>query len=130
MSTPIRVSPVPPGYDPKWELQLQQQVALLGARWATDRLTPVTGFTHTVPPNNGLCLLTPAGALATGTVTLPAAITDGFEQTILSTFAVTTLTVAANTGQTVQGTVVFALAANVAVRFRYLAATTTWYRMN
>lgn len=113
----------------RWFRTLQSAVAKLAQSWAYETLTPTTGFSHQIPNNTGLCLLTPAGGLAAGTVTLPANVLDGFEQTIAASQAVTALTVAPASGQTIVGTTSFTLSAGVRVVFRYTAAAKVWYRL-
>lgn len=113
----------------KWLLLAQQAVNRLGASRAYEVLTPVTGFAHTIPKATGVCLLTPAGVLATGTITLPAQASDGFQQELLSSQTVTALTVAASSGQTIVGSTAFALSAGVKVVYFFVASTSTWYKM-
>lgn len=113
----------------RWFQQVAAAIVSLASARSYEVLVPATGFSHTIPVNTGLCLLTPAGALATGTLVLPAKALDGFEQQILSTQTVTTLTVSPSVGQTITGTAVFALAAGVQAVFRWRGDTAVWYRM-
>ena len=137
MPVPINLPGVPlasgaqalPAVMTSWLRQVQQAINALGAQRAYAAYTPVTGFSQLIPVNTGLCLLTPAGALATGTVTLPATAADGFEQQILSTQTVATLTVAPSSGQTIVGTASLTLTAGVQIVYRYSASAKTWYRM-
>ena len=113
----------------KWLTLLRQVVNGIANTCAYDTFVPVTGFSHTIASGNGMCLLLPAGTLAAGTITLPAQSPDGFQQAIASPQTVTSLTVAANSGQTIVGTTVFALTAGSEVIFMWVAAAKTWYRI-
>jgi hypothetical protein len=90
--------------------------------------TPTTGFTFTVPARTSVVILTPAGTLATGTLTLPAAPVDGQRVELLCSATVTALTVAANAGQTLSGTVTTCTASAGHI-WRYRATNTTWYTL-
>ena len=76
-------------------------------------------------PNTWL-ILTPTGAFAAGTVTLPANPVDGQRAVVNCTQAVTTLTVSGN-GRTVTGAPT-TLAANAFFEMRYSATLNAWYR--
>ncbi|MGH7174939.1 MAG: hypothetical protein ACREGR_01100, partial [Minisyncoccia bacterium] len=89
---------------------------------------PVTGFSLTIGAGIDNLILDPAGTLATGTVTMPAAPLDGQRVTIASSHIVTTLTVQGNTGQTLDGTIT-SIAANGFATWIYLATPATWYRV-
>ena len=71
------------------------------------------------------CHLTPAGTLATYTVTMPPNPIDKLELRISSTQTLTALTIAPGAGQTVAGAAT-SLAANTSVTYRYLLASTSW----
>lgn len=86
---------------------------------------PVTGFSITIGANVGKLILQPAGTLASGTITMPAAPIDGQEVAVASTAAVTALTMAANTGQTLLGGLT-TIAANGFGKWTYSAGT--WFR--
>ena len=90
--------------------------------------TPVTGFAITIASGIGPLLLNPAGTLASGTVTMPAAPIDGQIVRLGSTQAVTTLSVAANTGQTINGAIT-TIAANGFATWIYAAGITKWMRI-
>jgi hypothetical protein len=92
------------------------------------KTVPVTGFSATIGNGINFLILTPAGTLATGTVIMPASPQDGQEVAISSSQAITTLTINGNTGQTVAGAPT-TFAANGFCRFKYVLATTTWYRI-
>lgn len=87
----------------------------------------VTGFTRVLPNNIGCAIFTPAGTLAAGTVTLPAAPVDNQVVTIMSTAIITALTLNAGTASIVGNTT--ALAANVQVAYIYRKSNTTWYKL-
>ena len=100
---------------------------------AYSQQTPVTAFSITVGAGVSRLMLTPAGTLATGTITLPAAPVDGQEVCIFDTQTQTALTLSANTGQTISNAVT-ALTANTRVCYVYAGTTANagtaanWYR--
>jgi hypothetical protein len=83
---------------------------------------PTTGFSYTIPANQAFTQLTPAGTLASGTITLPAVSPQGGRIEIMSTQTITSLTVSAPSGYTIQGAAVTTLAANGTLAYR-LAGT-------
>lgn len=89
---------------------------------------PVTGFALTIANGIQALVLNPAGTLAAGTVTLPAAPIDGGTVIISTTQTITALTISPNTGQTVADAPA-TLGIGGAVRFLYNATTATWYRI-
>lgn len=133
MPTPVNLPPLR-GIDPAgplapWARLLPQLINRLGEARAYEKLVPVNGFAHTIPVATGLCLMTPAGALATGTLTLPAQASDGFQQELVTLQPIAALTIAANAGQTIVGATVFALAARVKVVYFFEASSSTWYEI-
>jgi hypothetical protein len=68
----------------------------------------------------------PAGTLATGTITMPAAPADGMTITFSSTRTITALTVNANTGQSIVSAPTV-LPANQVGAYVYRLSNTTWY---
>lgn len=101
---------------------------------ATTFITPGTGFNYAIPApvsQNQWILIQPAGALATGTVTLPlnTATPDGTEVTISTTQDIAAMTIAINGAAQIYGTVT-TLAAGAAVTFRYYQASNSWYNLN
>jgi hypothetical protein len=95
---------------------------------AYSRQVPATGFNITVANSVSYLILDPAGTLATGTVKMPVTPIDGHEVTVSSSQIVTSLTVSANTGQTMDGTIT-TFAANGFAKWKYALAVTTWYRV-
>lgn len=85
-----------------------------------------TGFSYTFAAGTTTLIANPAGTLATGTVTMPAAPGDGMVVTIESTQQITALTVAANTGQSLVGAPT-QLVPNQPLSFIYRLTNTTWY---
>ncbi|HWY33501.1 MAG TPA: hypothetical protein VNX68_02570, partial [Nitrosopumilaceae archaeon] len=81
-----------------------------------------------IPNNCSWECLTPAGTIATFTTTMPAAPVDKQDLYISTTNTITTWTLLANTGQTVNG-VPTTLLANTSVHYRYNLPTTTWFRL-
>ena len=98
---------------------------------ATNLYVPATGFSIAVPTpvsQQQWVLLQPAGALASGTVTLPlnTSTADGTEVLITTTQTITALTIGANGAANVFGSVT-TLAAGAAVRLRFYLSTNSWY---
>lgn len=89
--------------------------------------TPVAGFSYTVPDQQLFTAFTPAGVLATGTVTLPQNVPQGSRVQIMSTQTITALTIAAPSGYTLAGTAVTALAGNATVA--WILNGTVFYRV-
>jgi hypothetical protein len=87
-----------------------------------------TGFSYTFAAGTTTLIANPAGTLATGTVTMPAAPGDGMVITIESTQQITALTVAANTGQSLVGGPT-QLIPNQPLSYVYRLSNTTWYPM-
>jgi hypothetical protein len=80
----------------------------------------VTG--STINMQTGKLVFNLAAAIATTTVNLPLNPPDGADAEIsnsVSTFALTALTVAANTGDSLSGTAIAALASGATARYRY-----------
>jgi hypothetical protein len=99
-----------------------------GVLQAYDFQVLTTGFSYTFAAGTQTLIANPAGTLATGTITMPAAPVDGMTITITTTQQITALTIAGNTGQSIGGTQVSSMAANSALSFVYRLGNTTWYR--
>ena len=100
---------------------------------ATNLYTPGTGFNITVPTPTSeqqWMLLQPAGALASGTITLPlnTGVPDGTTVLITSTQNITSLTIALNGAAALFGTV-SDLGAGMAIAFRFYQPTNSWYQI-
>ena len=93
-----------------------------------DYQVPTTGFTYTFAAGTTVLVMNPAGTLATGTITMPAAPADGMTITFSSTKQITALTLAGN-GATIVSSVT-ALNANQTVAYIYRLSNTTWYPYN
>lgn len=116
-------------YSDVWDSAQNRPVALPGRDDTIDLVSsPLTSGSHAVADFTSWCHLTPAGTLATYTVTMPPNPGDKQELLISSTAALTALTVSPNSGQTIDAAPT-TLAAHGAVRFKYLAATTQWVRL-
>lgn len=87
--------------------------------------TPATGFAILIGDTVGRLLLNPAGALATGTITLPANPKDGQVCKIKSSLAVAALTLNPSAGQTIADPLT-ALVAGQMYEFTYVASVTKW----
>jgi hypothetical protein len=90
--------------------------------------TPTTGFALTLADGILTQILTPAGTLATGTITMPANPYDGQRVTLASTQQVTAVTHNPNTGQTLRGALT-TIAADGHATWHYVSSTATWYRV-
>jgi hypothetical protein len=94
--------------------------------------TPATGFTITIGNSVYTLILEPAGALLTGTITMPAAPVDGQVVRVTCTQNITTLTVSPNAGQSIKNAptgFTTSLTGDQGYEFIYRAANTTWYRL-
>jgi hypothetical protein len=94
-----------------------------------DYQVPTTGFTYTFAAGTTVLVMNPAGTLATGTITMPAAPADGMTITFSSTQTITALTVSANTGQSIVSAATV-LPARQATTYVYRLSNTTWYPMS
>lgn len=88
---------------------------------------PVTGFAITIPSGVEALILNPAGALATGALTLPSSPLDGQSVRISSSQAVTALTVGA--GAATVNNSPTAMTAATPFGFIYVASAATWFRI-
>ena len=108
----------------------QQQFA--SPTFATQAVTPTTGFSIAVQQvsSNTWLLLTPAGTLATGTITLPlnSVTPDGQELLVTSTQVITALSVSLNGAAAANGFPT-TLAANGSFRMRFYQPANSWYRV-
>jgi hypothetical protein len=93
---------------------------------AYDYQVLTTGFSYTFAAGTQVLVINPAGTLATGTITMPAAPSDGMTITVESTQEITALTFNGNTGQTVIGKPV-QLIPNQPLSWVYRSTGTTWY---
>lgn len=94
--------------------------------------TPTTGFSITIGNNIQTLILDPAGALLTGTITMPPTPGDGQVVRITCTQNITTLTVAANAGQSIKNAptgFTTSLTGDQGYEFIYRLANTTWFRL-
>lgn len=90
--------------------------------------SPATGFAITIANNTTTLILTPAGVLASGTVTMPAAPADKQVVQFSTSQVITALTVAPNGGQSILNA---PTTANPGQGFSWIynLATTTWLRL-
>lgn len=95
----------------------------------TTLIVPITGFTHTISDSTNILVLKPTGTLATGTITMPASPVDNQVVRIASTQVITSLTMNANTGQTLKGGLT-TIGVNGFGSWVYKTSTTTWYRIS
>ena len=94
-----------------------------------DYQVSTTGFSYTFAAGTTVLVMNPAGTLATGTITMPAAPADGMTITFSSTQTITALTVNANTGQSIVSAATV-LPARQATTYVYRLSNTTWYPMS
>jgi hypothetical protein len=87
-----------------------------------------TAFTYTFAAGTTVLVINPAGTLATGTITFPAAPVDGMTVTFSSTQTITALTLAGN-GKTIVSAATI-LPANQATTYVYRLSNTSWYPMS
>lgn len=87
-----------------------------------------TGFSYTFAAGTQVLIINPAGTLATGTITMPAAPVDGMTVRFSSSQIITALTVSANSGQSIVGAVT-ALVLGGSAQYLYRQSNTTWYRI-
>jgi len=100
-----------------------------GVLQAYDYQVLTTGFSYTFAAGTQVLLAVPAGTLATGTVTMPSTPADGMNITITSTQTITSLTVNANTGQSIVGGAT-SISAGGSQTFVYRLVDATWYSQN
>jgi len=86
-----------------------------------------TGFTYTFAAGTTVLVINPAGTLATGTITFPAAPVDGMTVTFSSTQTITALTLSGNSKTIVSAATI--LPANQATTYVYRLSNTSWYPM-
>lgn len=90
-------------------------------------------YTYTFPTGTQLLIANPSGTLASGTITMPATSAptgtpaDGMTVTFTSTQQITSLVIAANTGQSIVGGGTVLFPANGTRVYTYRASNTTWY---
>jgi len=92
---------------------------------AYDYQVLTTGFSYTFAAGTQVLVINPAGTLATGTITMPAAPSDGMTITVESTQQVTALTMSGN-GGTIVGAA-SQLIPNQPLSWVYRSTGTTWY---
>jgi len=110
------------------------QTSFASPTMAVNLYVPGNGFNITVPTpvsEQQWMLLQPAGALATGTITLPlnTGVPDGTEVTITTTQTITALTIALN-GATAAYGAATSLAAGSGSILRFYQSTNSWYNIN
>lgn len=108
----------------------QIQTILLSQARDSSGYTDITqGATNVLTVGNNVSVLAFHGATAgTATITTAASPSDGQRLSIFSTAGITTLTLTANTGQTIDNTTTV-LAANGSVTYIYQLSTKTWFRI-
>ena len=91
--------------------------------------TPATGFSIQIPSGASSLILNPSGALASGTIIMPATPIDGQTISIASTQVITALTLSAPAGQTIYGAIT-TLAANGRASYQYVLSVASWFRID
>jgi hypothetical protein len=92
------------------------------------KTTPLTGFSLSFAPGQIWMLLTPAGTLSTGTITMTANPGQGQRDCFRSTQTITTLTmaVASGSGQTIDSPITTDTSATTTYCWVYNQASSTW----
>lgn len=90
--------------------------------------TPNTGFDIEIDNGVGTLVLEPGSTLATGTITMPSTPFDGQVQRICTTAVITSLTVNANSFQTILNAPA-TLTAGAGAGFIFRSTNNTWYRL-
>lgn len=96
---------------------------------STSLQIPVTSFSITIPNGCSTLYLNPAGTLAAGTITMPAAPIDKQVVEVGSSQIITALTVSANAGQTLLDAPTTIGTVGSGFAYIYNLATTTWLRL-
>jgi hypothetical protein len=91
-----------------------------------DYTTPATAFSYTIPDGAGAAVLNPSGTLSSGTITMPAKPNNGQIVHISCTQIITTLTLSANSGQSIKNAPA-TIAAGGHLSYIYRTSDTTWY---
>jgi hypothetical protein len=105
--------------------------SLASGAYATS--APLTGASVVIPNNVSNYVITPAGTIATLTVTMPSAPTDGQVVHISSSQTVTALTLSGAAGQTVSNSptaITISTTATYGYAFLYQASSKKWLRLN
>lgn len=102
--------------------------AQLTSQYGYVKNVPLTGFSLIFGNAQSYLGLNPGGTLAAGTVTLAPAPSDGARECIFSTQTITSLTVSANSGQSINNAVT-TLSANTGACYLYSASNLTWDRV-
>ncbi|MFM0638093.1 hypothetical protein PQQ63_15430 [Paraburkholderia metrosideri] len=89
---------------------------------------PTTGQTVTVAQTTNSQIANPAGVLAALTVQFPTPLSDGHPFELVITQAVTALTMTPNSGASIVGGLT-STAGYQTTKWRYVAASTTWFRV-
>lgn len=90
--------------------------------------SPTTGFSITIANGTMTLMLTPAGTLAAGTITMPSAPADRQVVRLSSSQSITALTIAPNAGQSILNAP-SSISPGVGLSWVYNLATTTWVRL-
>jgi hypothetical protein len=101
--------------------------ALLTNVYGYNKSVPLTGATFTFGKNVTYASINPAGTIAAYTITLAANPSDGARNCLFSTQIVTSLTVNANTGQSINSAA-SAMTANGTVCYIFSLSNATWDR--
>ena len=89
---------------------------------------PSTGFSYTFGNSQSFMALAPTGTISAGTIVLAPAPSDGARECFFTTNTITSLTVSASAGQSINNAVT-TLTANTGACYLYGLSNTTWDRM-
>ena len=89
---------------------------------------PLDGFNLTLGHNTSSLILNPAGVLSSGSITMPSSPFNGQFVRISSTKNITTISVSANVGQTINNAPT-SLTAGVGVAFQFVLSQLSWFKV-
>ena len=100
------------------------------ARFSKEIVVPVAAGSTQIADTTSYLILNHTGTIASHTITLPQVPKDGHVVQIFSLNAITTLTLAAGTGESIEtGHGITTIGAAGSVEYMYNLATTKWYRV-
>ena len=112
-----------------WVNQVVQALNTVISYSQAAQATVVTGFSVTLINGQQILTLTPTSAIATGSIIMPPAPSNGAFVQVSTTNTVTALTVSGNAGQTLLNPPTTLLAGS-SFSYYYNATASTWYRLS
>ena len=123
----VDLVPFVPNAQPRPAQQFTLPAYIAGAPAYVNELAVGTGAPFTFPNGVTNFFIQPTGTLAAVTITTAPNPVDGQRECFLSTQTTTSLTITANTGQTINNAPTAGVA-NTPICWTYMASKTTWYR--